>query len=169
MARIAAYIFFSVVIAWIVSGLVWPNSVDWGDTGIKTFEVKDNLELASNRALWNPDSLQLVCTSKGDVRLVLLTKLPIPSEFFIARDDATIFVGATEHKLIIKEVDRIRWKDADTMFTRSLLASELESLIDWLGSSPPRRISFMTQETSTVLVGRVKGSEVRAISDSCTP
>lgn len=153
----------------------------WEKAQALPIAFQDGLEIGRNDPTRRAASLNLVCDTGGSLRIMLHTRLPIPSywrrevhvgggKVVVARDDdVAIFIGGIEHKIPIA-FDWIVGRQLDEAVSDPLSHDDLVKLADWYGLKAPARVSVMgISETGTFLHGKGSAADITAFRNACRP
>ncbi|WP_185982595.1 hypothetical protein [Aureimonas mangrovi] len=166
----------------------YASGVDWQNAKNVPFEVQSDIEIARNHTGSPAAAFNLVCSVKGSLHFVLLTRLPVPEE---VRDivkinrveEASIFIGPGSDRqvkvraeVVAKGRDRelsiSDWffgvDDPDTIVTAELTSEQIADSETWFDSSPLGRVSVVGLfETAVSMVAVTDSSSIRAMRQNC--
>lgn len=177
MKKILILIGCAIALYWLI-GHKWLM-VDWDDIEIHGVRKQDQLELATRGLLIKNSSLRLICSEKGEVRLVLYTVLPMPDEFkpgsgsFLEMGRFSAFKDRTYEE--IKAADETAlpatlWTvvDAiDVLATPPLTIEQLDVLAKAFNRPSPFMLTYQIAETNTWLDQSADGVSVASFGKHC--
>jgi hypothetical protein len=157
-------------------GCLWLTAIsgcsrppDLSTIGELPFEVRDRLEIARNPISKPAARMTLVCTSRSELLLVLMTRIPAPRQLLRLHDtdDASLLVGGPGRELPVK-AKLVATGKFDVVASQALSISEARQLATLYGVASPSAVSFMNfQETGIFLRGSVPGEAVNSFSERC--
>lgn len=178
----------AVAIYGLVFGVAWLQTpavharpdTDWRAGRNVPFRIQNGVELAREAPDKTFASFNLVCSAKGNVHMLLLTRLPDPDGFRPTRPwrDPTASIHAGDnfrnHLPIVADIVAIGDSNApkasdrlETIVTPPLSRPSLSTLSEWFGSGPPERVSVGVGETGTFMTGLRDGQAIDDFVKSC--
>lgn len=148
------------------------------------FQIRSGVEIARQPDT-RPASLKLICSESRKLHLLLLTRLPGPRWAIQPGQDnnVSLFVDGIEQELpitvdVVDKGDDPSWLvrlwageaagPLDTIVTPPLSDSQITTLENWFGTTPPEKVSVVgIFETGTFMKGSASGQQIREQSAAC--
>jgi hypothetical protein len=159
-----------------------------GPAGMRTlpFEVRSHVALGHSWDLLRPGSLRLVCTSAGEVQLVLQTRLPareryprswrnlspqvLAARLGIPGDIKAILyidVGRGGHGLSFPRARFVAIDPVDTFTAGPLSSEQVNEIASWMDEGWRKHFGFMVSEYGIFMNGFASGGDVRRLAEHC--
>lgn len=135
------------------------------------FAAQARLVVARNAPTQAPSALSLVCTSQGDLRLVLVSRLAVPTEFKrLGRHEASVSVGrGANYRHFLTPADLVDIGRYDTIVSRPLSPAQTEDMAQGVGAKPPQRVGVLYRDCGVFLRSVVTEQDIRALASFCRP
>lgn len=161
------------------------NEQPWQRAKNVPFQIKSGLLLADEAPQRRSATLSLVCDSDGQLRLVLVTRLPgrdfgivlgqnVPASLFVngikQEQEIAVDVVAVGRPLGLVEswFNEEDEAEPDTITSPPLSPGVLNNLENWFMPSRPNRVSVMgIYETGVFMKGVVDGAEIKQFRTIC--